>query len=391
MSERMNAPAAGRPRSTDHIYARWDRSGGGTNPHNRRHNFLCCLSRGPGRDRFSQSITDEIDRMLLTHHSSIIINISHHRQTTGIASTSTSLTMAAANLRIAAATPLVLLLLLLLLVLPTTTTAAASSSLRRRQQQQEQQEKQPSQGVEPAAPLAYYPSGLNKGRLTAISPRAASELLQHALLYDDFAGVVTDDGSVCATLGSCCTCWNRRDSFEGTYTPSTQTQRDGGGNDDDEQLLLPAPLGKTEANTTCIMEYCVEAAKACFLERPCRAALQCLSACDTIEDDTPDKIILQNCTAFCVNTYEDAALDAVNGCFDSHGCITLEPIDLPCRDTTEAGALFFFTILAALQEVGGGGTVDWNDRIHTDRRKGNRRHHRHHHRHHHHHHLFLLL
>lgn len=96
-------------------------------------------------------------------------------------------------------------------------------------------------------------------------------------------------------------------------------------------------MGKTEANTTCITEYCLDAAKACFLDRDCRTALQCLGDCDTIEDDTPDKIVLQNCTSMCVITYENAALDAVNGCFDSHGCITLEPIDLPCRDTTEAG------------------------------------------------------
>jgi len=50
MSERMNAPAACRPRSTDHIYARSNLSGGGTNPHNRGHNFFCCLSWGPGCD-----------------------------------------------------------------------------------------------------------------------------------------------------------------------------------------------------------------------------------------------------------------------------------------------------------------------------------------------------
>ena len=37
-------------------------------------------------------------------------------------------------------------------------------------------------------------------------------------------------------------------------------------------------------------------------------------------------------------TYEDEALDGVNGCFDAHDCITLDPIDLPCRDTSEAGA-----------------------------------------------------
>lgn len=87
------------------------------------------------------------------------------------------------------------------------------------------------------------------------------------------------------------------------------------------------------------MEFCTDAAKDCFLDRDCRSALQCLSACDLIEDDTPDKIILQNCTAVCVTTYENEALDAVNGCFDAHGCVTLDPIDLPCRDTTEAGAL----------------------------------------------------
>lgn len=35
-------------------------------------------------------------------------------------------------------------------------------------------------------------------------------------------------------------------------------------------------------------------------------------------------------------TYEDQALDDVNGCFDSHECITLEPIPLACRDTAGA-------------------------------------------------------
>lgn len=85
------------------------------------------------------------------------------------------------------------------------------------------------------------------------------------------------------------------------------------------------------------MEFCADAAEACFTNRDCRSALQCLSACDLVEDNTPDKIVLQNCTASCVVTYENEALDAVNGCFDAHDCVTLEPIDLPCRDTSEAG------------------------------------------------------
>lgn len=99
------------------------------------------------------------------------------------------------------------------------------------------------------------------------------------------------------------------------------------------------------------MEFCLDAAKDCFLDRPCRAALQCLSGCDVIEDDTPDKIILQNCTAACVVTYENAALDAVNGCFDAHDCITLDPIDLPCRDTTEAGACLGWSVWLGLTSV----------------------------------------
>ncbi|EKU21082.1 violaxanthin de-epoxidase [Nannochloropsis gaditana CCMP526] len=99
---------------------------------------------------------------------------------------------------------------------------------------------------------------------------------------------------------------------------------------------LPSSLAKTEANTTCIMTYCTDAALACVKDQACRTALSCLSTCDSLEDDSPDKIELQKCTADCVVTYENEALDAVNGCFDSHDCIALTPIPLACRDTHPA-------------------------------------------------------
>ncbi|GAB5036267.1 violaxanthin de-epoxidase [Nannochloropsis oceanica] len=95
-------------------------------------------------------------------------------------------------------------------------------------------------------------------------------------------------------------------------------------------------LTKTEANTTCIATYCQEAALSCVKDKDCRAALSCLSSCDELEDNTPDKIELQKCTADCVVTYENDALDNVNACFDSHDCITLTPIPLTCRDTSMA-------------------------------------------------------
>lgn len=95
-------------------------------------------------------------------------------------------------------------------------------------------------------------------------------------------------------------------------------------------------MTKTEANTTCIATYCQEAALSCVKDKDCRAALSCLSSCDELEDNTPDKIELQKCTADCVVTYESDALDNVNACFDSHDCITLTPIPLTCRDTSMA-------------------------------------------------------
>lgn len=100
------------------------------------------------------------------------------------------------------------------------------------------------------------------------------------------------------------------------------------------------PLTKTEANTTCITTYCQDAALACVKDKACRTALSCLSSCDELVDDTPDKINLQKCTADCVVTYENDALDNVNACFDSHDCITLTPIPLTCRDTTMASPTF---------------------------------------------------
>ena len=41
----------------------------------------------------------------------------------------------------------------------------------------------------------------------------------------------------------------------------------------------------------------------------------------------------------CVVTYETDALDDVNRCFDVHDCITLEPINIPCRDASQAGKI----------------------------------------------------
>ena len=37
----------------------------------------------------------------------------------------------------------------------------------------------------------------------------------------------------------------------------------------------------------------MQAAFKCFTDQDCRRALRCLSGCDLIEDDTPDKIVLQ--------------------------------------------------------------------------------------------------
>eukprot|EP01062_Namystynia_karyoxenos_P006188 TRINITY_DN12162_c0_g1_i1.p1 TRINITY_DN12162_c0_g1~~TRINITY_DN12162_c0_g1_i1.p1 ORF type:complete len:550 (+),score=168.37 TRINITY_DN12162_c0_g1_i1:96-1652(+) len=91
----------------------------------------------------------------------------------------------------------------------------------------------------------------------------------------------------------------------------------------------------------CTIAHCSKTSERCFLERTCRAGLECAQGCmkQWDSDPSPQKLTVQNCSNACVTSYADARYVEYMNCMTTHNCLNFPAINDSCPAPKPAAAL----------------------------------------------------